>query len=89
MNARGQAVRHFRSLEQLSETHHVGAARWAIAYIGIGGYEQALQWLRRIDEERNPEDALYTTHIAINMYHIPELNQPEFVEIRERLALRR
>ena len=57
-------------------------------YLGIRDYEEALTWLRRIDEERSPEDSLQTFQIASNRYHDPALERPEFVGIRKSLALR-
>ena len=76
------------SLERLSEGS-VRASDWFRAYLGTGGYEQALMWLSRIDEDRSPEDAISAFGIAINGTHNPALERPDFVDIRNRLALRR
>ena len=82
------ALRLFRSLEQMAGNYHIRASSWVYAYLGIRHYEEALTWLRRIDEERSPEDSLQTFQIASNRYHDPALERPEFVDIRKSLALR-
>lgn len=83
------ALRLFRSLELAAADSHVPASRWALAYLGVGDAENALEQLRRIDRERKPEDSLYSFALATREFGHPALERDDFVEVRNRLALRR
>jgi TolB-like protein/Flp pilus assembly protein TadD len=89
INRKEDVLRLFRILEKMAETYHISVGDWAKVYLGIGEYEQALTMLRRIDEEQSPEDAFDGFNLAINHYHNPVLERPEFIEIREKLKLKR
>jgi len=89
MGRHDDAIRLFHRLEQIAETYHISASEWARAYVAIGDYEQALTWMKQIDEERSPEDAISAFTLAINRNHNPVLERPEFIEVRNNLRLKR
>jgi len=86
---REEALRLLEHLQQVSGAAHVRATDWALAYMGAGYYEQALMWLNHVDQQRSPEDSLEAFDFAINSFHNPALEREEFLDVRNRLALRR
>jgi len=83
------ADRLFRIFEQMADTFQIPAFTWVLAYTGIGEYEKALRLLNRIDVDRSPEDSRYSFQFAINRRHDPVFEQPEFVDMRNKLRLKR
>lgn len=60
---------------------------WARVYIGAGDWDKALEYIElAVKEVENGFSAGGTTSIAKNTYRQPELERPEFVEPRKRLA---
>jgi TolB-like protein/Tfp pilus assembly protein PilF len=82
-------LRLFNRLEQMAESHFVSASNWAIAYLAKNDLVRALEWLQRIDEDRKPEDSIPAFGIAINQLQNPILERPEFLEIRNKIRLKR
>jgi tetratricopeptide (TPR) repeat protein len=83
------ALRLFHKLEQIAETYYISASVWALAYLGTGEYEQVMTLLERIDKDRRPEDTGIAFTFVNNRYHHPALERPEFVDIRNKLRLKR
>jgi TolB-like protein/Flp pilus assembly protein TadD len=83
------AQRLFAVLEERSERYEMGAGVWAPAYLGIGDEAAALGELERAAGTLNPDNGfLGLFEIAWNLWSDPRLEQPEFVDVRERLGFR-
>jgi hypothetical protein len=62
-------------------------ARWAGACIGIGDFDCVLKYLKVLAEQRESGFRHASSReLAINSNNIPELEQPEFVELRKQLG---
>ena len=62
-------------------------SRWARACIGVGDFDCALEYIRVLAEQaENGHRSLNSRSIAINRFEIPELEQPEFVELRKQMG---
>ncbi len=60
-----------------------------MAYMGVGDYEEAMNRLDTAVE--NPETIRridYATYLAANYWNDPTLEQPEGLEMRDRIAFR-
>jgi TolB-like protein len=83
------ALRMFSQIESLASEFHVGSASWALAFLGIGDEERALDsLLEASDVTRGGEGYLALTFLAGNAFSDPVLEQREFVEARTSLGLR-
>lgn len=65
----------------------VDPALWARACLGIGNYDCVLEYMKLTVEQvedgfRSPQN----WNLAYNVYHQPELDRPEFVELRKQLG---
>jgi tetratricopeptide (TPR) repeat protein len=80
------AMRMFSQIESMATEFHVGAASWAMACLGIGDEEQALDYLvAASDATRGGEGYLALTYLVGNAFSDPVLEQRTFVEARRRL----
>ena len=62
-------------------------AAWAYAYSGMGYEEEALRWLNELAALRDARRSAYwSAHLAANALAFPLLDEPTFVEVRERLG---
>ena len=87
LGADNDARRLIGTFEVFAEDYAVGPGDWALAALIEGNQTEALQWLQRAAGQRPPKpDAVSVTLIATNRYSDPVLDQPEFVEVRNRLA---
>ena len=60
---------------------------WARVYIGAGYWDKALEYIElAVEQLENGFSFGGTTSIVRNRYRQPELEQPEFVELRKRLG---
>ena|GEM_PF-515856 len=83
------AMRVFSGIESMASGFHVGAASWALAYLGIGDQKRALDFLLMAsDVTRGGEGYLALTFLAGNAFSDPVLEQQPFVEARRSLGLR-
>lgn len=81
-----EARRVFARIQSIAAEQYVDPTRMAKAYLGIGDYDEALRLLRMAAD--NPElikDHVGKRIVAKNEWHDPILEQPEFIEVRERL----
>ncbi len=86
---REDAKRLFARLEQTAATRRVAAGARAQGYLGVGDNEQALYWLKRAAETREPYEGYFSIlGLKANQFSDPVLDQPEFVEVRSRLGFR-
>jgi TolB-like protein/Tfp pilus assembly protein PilF len=86
---RDDAMRIFEQIENMASEFHVGAASWAMAYLGIGDEERALEFLMATsDVTRGGEGYLALTFMLGNAFGDPVLDQPEFVEVRRGIGFR-
>ena len=84
-----EARRLFERLDDTSAEYTVGDATWALAYLGLGDRERALEWLNRAADSTMPDEGyLVRFFIRSNFYSDPILEEPEFVEVRSRLGFR-
>jgi len=81
------ALRTFEQLEAASARQYVHPGVWSEAFKGIGDHDEALRQLNIVAENpellRGPYAALYA---QVNMYHDPLLEEPEWLELREKLS---
>jgi TolB-like protein/Tfp pilus assembly protein PilF len=81
------AQRTFEQLEAASARQYVHPGVWSDALKGIGDYDEALRLLNIVAENpellRGPYAALYA---QVNMHHDPILEEPEWLELREKLS---
>jgi tetratricopeptide (TPR) repeat protein len=83
------AMRMFSQIESMASEFHVGAASWAMAYLGIGDEELALEFLLAAsDVTHGGEGYMALTFLAGNAFSDPVLEQRKFAEARGRLGLR-
>lgn len=83
------AQRLFDEIEGLAEEQDPGAGGWALAYLGIGDEPRALEWLQTGADKadnKQPDSGFFSLmNIRVNFTADPRLEQPEFVEVRNRL----
>jgi len=86
---REDAMRMFSQIESMASEFHVGAASWAMAYLGIGDEERALEFLLAAsDVTRGGEGYVALTFMAGNAFSDPVLEQRAFVAARRSLGWR-
>ena len=82
-------MRLFTRLEALANDYNIGSATWASAYLAIGEEERALEWLIAAAENQMPDEGFSMLwNLRANTFGNPILDQPEFVEVRNRLGFR-
>ena len=83
------AQRVFERFRELAADQHVDSSVWAWAYMGVGDYDEALNQLNAAAENLEYlRIAWVAFYIRQNTWSDPMLEQPEFVEVRERLRPR-
>lgn len=86
---REDAIRMLTQIESVATEFHVGAASWALSYLGVGDEERALEFLESAsDVTQGGEGYLALTYLVGNAFSDPVLEQRMFVEARRRLGLR-
>jgi tetratricopeptide (TPR) repeat protein len=82
---REDAVRSVAALEERAQESPVGEAVWALAYIALGDYDQALDRLKLAMAA--PSSASYVTLLEIkaNPWADPILDEPRFREVVDSL----
>ncbi len=81
------ARRIFDQIAAMAEEKRIGAFSWAFAYLAIGDQAAALATLNDAAENKVPDEgAIFLPFIRNNTYNVPMLEQPEFVEVRQRLG---
>jgi hypothetical protein len=67
----------------------LGSGTWVQAYLAIGDYERALEWLEVVaDKAENhiiDEAVLNVLHLKMNYMNDPVLKEPRFVEVFNRI----
>ena len=77
---------YYAEQQRLSEQEFVRPAFWAMAHVGIGNYEKALENLHALaDEIENGWVSGGMSALVHNHYGDPMLDTPEFVAARERI----
>lgn len=83
------ARRLFDELGSVAAEQEIGAGGWALANMGIGDYDKALEWLRKGADKaaRHEIDAgmFNLMNLKMNVTADPVLESPEFAEARARL----
>jgi adenylate cyclase len=65
----------------------IDPSTWARVYMGAGVWDKALEYVSlNVERVENGYRSGDTNAIATNRYHRPELERPEFVELRKRLG---
>jgi len=92
IDRREDAVRLFNELEMQVREMPVNDALWAMAYIGVGDYEEARERLANAIDNQVPSGAfsfavfrIPFTNLKSNAWRDPELDKPEFQELRDRI----
>lgn len=81
------ARRIFDQLQQTAENYYVGPGSWAAAYLSIGEYERALEWLERAANVREPDEGfIILSLLGENALANPILERAEFADVRARLG---
>ena len=86
-----KAARLLRATETLAESsEEVAPPHLALAYLAAGKFEESLHWFNAsVENQAMPEGGrLILAIVAENMMSDPTLEQPEFVEMRNRLRAR-
>ena len=81
------ARRAFESLENLAADRYVDPVIWAVAHMGVGNYDEAFRLLNIVVE--NPDlvqIGWWLANIRYNFWSDPVLEQPDWLEMRTRLA---
>jgi hypothetical protein len=87
LGADNDARRLMGTFEVFAADYAVGPGDWALAALIEGNQTEALQWLQRAAGRQPPRpSAVSVAVIAANRYSDLVLDQPEFVEVRSRLA---
>ncbi|MDX1403932.1 MAG: hypothetical protein R3192_05320 [Woeseiaceae bacterium] len=61
---------------------------WAMVYTGIGDWDKVLEYMKlAVVQAENGFRSGLAPGLSINRYRIPELDKPEFVELRKRLEI--
>ena len=77
----------FQQLQEGSATRRIPQTAWVLAYLAIGDEQSALQWLKTAaDNPQYYEGHFGMAWISGNGYHMPALDRPEFVEVRQRIG---
>jgi TolB-like protein len=83
------AVRSFEIITELAAGRYVDPVTWARAHLGVGDYDEALRQLTIAAENHElVQDPYPASFVALNMWSDPALEEPAFVEVRERLRVR-
>ncbi len=85
MGRRDDVVRLFAALEARAEENVVNAAHWALIYIALEDYDQALEWLEVAVDDQAP-DLVTLGEIKANPYADAVLDEPRFRELRDRIG---
>ena len=81
------AAKSLEVFEERAVNREVDAIARAFQNLARGDEEQALYWLARIAEEKEPyRGVLPIIALKQNTFRDPVLDQPEFIEVRERLG---
>jgi len=82
------AQRAFRAFEAWAQGATPSAGDWATAYVGVGNYDKAFEWLGRAVakiQAHEPDTHQALVGLALNAVHDPMLDQPRFRELRAQL----
>lgn len=85
MGRRDDVERLFDALNVRSESSPVNAALWALMYIALDEYDQALEWLEIAVDNRAP-DLVTLGEIKGNPFANPVLDEPRFQALRDRIG---
>jgi tetratricopeptide (TPR) repeat protein len=80
---REEALKIIEQMKQLATQRYVPAYAFAVAYIGVGQKEEALNWLERSDEDR----AFDILHVNVEPFFDSLRNEPRFKQLVERVGL--
>jgi len=87
LGQRDDARRVFSRFGKMAESRRIPTAPWALAHLGVRNRDEALHWLERTADDPEPYVSYFTLmNMKANGYRDPMLDEPEFVEIRERLG---
>ena len=75
----------FETLKELDQETSVSNAVWAMAYLAQGDYDEAVIRLQAAIDEQVP-NVFTLAEIKANPYQDPELDEPRFVGLRERIG---
>lgn len=65
----------------------IDPSQWARVCIGVGAWDKVLEYLElAVEQVENGYRSGDSASIATNRYHQPELERPEFVELRKQLG---
>ena len=80
-----EAQRVIQELSEAAESRHIEPLRWADVYIGIGDYDTAFNI---VSENIDRRAAYGSTWIEKNVFDDPALEEPRWVELRNRMRPR-
>ena len=85
MDRQDDVERLFNALNERAENSPVNPALWALMYIALEGYDQALEWLEIAIDDRAP-DLVTLGDIKGNPFANPVLDEPRFQALRARIG---
>ena len=81
------AQRLFDRLRIMAADYTVSPGTWALANLAIGDQDNVLEWLDQAASLNGYDESFAIIHdVIVNIYLDPRLDQPEFVEVRNRLG---
>ena len=88
LDRRQDVVRLFNKLAEREKERPVRQATWALAYLALENYEEALQRLEAAVNNPTPDlsDLLSLAEIKANPYADPVLEQPRWRALRDRIG---
>ena len=85
------ATRIFNELEVAADELTIGAGTWALSYLAVTEADKSLVWLntaaRKVETQEIDEGFLPLMFIKANMYSDPVLEEPRFIELRNKLGI--
>jgi eukaryotic-like serine/threonine-protein kinase len=82
-NRRAEALEIVERLEESSKVQYVPPAAVAIVFSGLGEKEQAMEWLEKAEEARDP----WVTGLKVEPMFDPLRSDPRFLELLHRVGL--
>jgi pentatricopeptide repeat protein len=76
-----EALRVLGELTRRREAGYVPAAAFVNAYLGLGDYERALEWLDRAFDERSK----ILLHLKVHLFFDPLRNDPRYEALQRRM----
>ena len=82
LGRRDEALKNIEEMKEVAKHRYVPAYAFAVAYVGLGQKDEALNWLERSDEDR----AWDILHVKAEPFFDPLRNEPRYKQLIERIG---